>query len=80
MSLKEIIQATQGQFQWEFLYVAVNQDAILKARKMGSKEDAKRQSIPVGVDNCRLSYRQHPLHKGALLKGRFAPEPRRPIP
>jgi hypothetical protein len=39
-SLKEIIQAKQDQFGWEFLYLAANQDAILNARKIGIKQDA----------------------------------------
>jgi hypothetical protein len=38
--LKEIIQAKQDQFGWEFLYLAANQDAILNARKIGIKQDA----------------------------------------
>ncbi len=39
-SLKEIIQAKQDQFHWDFLYLAANQDAILNAKKMGIREDA----------------------------------------
>jgi hypothetical protein len=39
-SLREIVKAKQAQFQWEFVYLAANQDAILNARKIGIKEDA----------------------------------------
>lgn len=39
-SLREIIQAKQDQFQWEFVYLGANQDAILNAEKMGIREDA----------------------------------------
>lgn len=39
-SLREIVEAKQDQFQWEFVYLAANQDAILNAKKMGIREDA----------------------------------------
>ena len=51
-SLKEIIDAKQEQSQWEFLYLAANQDAILNARKMGIRDDA---SINFDADSGGVS-------------------------
>ncbi len=66
-SLKEIITAKQDQFQWEFVYLAANQDAILNARKMGIREDA---SIRFDADADGVA-------KASMAASRFVTDVRR---